>query len=76
MGLMGKGIFFGVSGYPSHRIDWVVLMPSPALDEVYETYKHLDHLLSDPEWCQSDSAAIYAIAGEMWRALKAAREGQ
>jgi hypothetical protein len=52
-------------------------MPSPALDEVYERYKHLDHLLSDPEWCESgDGEPIYAIAGEMWRAIKAAREGQ
>jgi len=50
-------------------------MSSPALDEVYERYKHLDGCLSDPEWCKSgEGAAIYAIAGEMWRAIKAARE--
>jgi hypothetical protein len=54
-----------------------LLMTSPSLDEVYERYKHLDTCLSDPEWCKSgDGAAIYAIAGEMWRAIKAAREGQ
>ena len=45
------------------------------IEEVYEKYKHLDGPLSDPEWCQSgESAAIYAIAGELWRAVKEARE--
>jgi hypothetical protein len=49
-------------------------MPSPVLDEVYERYKHLDVCLSDLEWCKSgEGAAIYAIAGEMWRAIKEAR---
>jgi hypothetical protein len=52
-------------------------MPSPALDEVYERYKHLDTCLSDPEWCESgEGSPIYTIAGEMWRAIKSAREGQ
>ena len=45
------------------------------LNTVYEKYKHLDVCLGDPEWGQSgDSAAIYAIAGELWRAVKEARE--
>jgi len=45
------------------------------LDEVYEKFKHLDTVLSDPTWCQSgDGHAIYGIAGEMWRAIKEARE--
>ncbi|MGB3988344.1 MAG: hypothetical protein WBK67_01475 [Minisyncoccales bacterium] len=49
-------------------------MTSP-LDAVYEKYKHLDGCLSDPEWCTSgEGAAIYAIAGELWRAVKEARE--
>ncbi len=49
-------------------------MTSP-LDAVYEKYKHLDGPLSDPELCQSgDGAAIYGIAGELWRAVKEARE--
>ena len=48
-------------------------MTSP-LDTVYEKYKHLDKCLSDPEWCTSgEGAAIYAIAGELWRAVKEAR---
>ena len=46
-----------------------------AIDEVYEKYKHLDGCLSDPEWSTSgEGAAIYAIAGELWRAVKEARE--
>jgi hypothetical protein len=47
-------------------------MTSP-LDTVYDKYKHLDFCLSDPEWCRGGSAAIYAIAGELWRAVKEAR---
>jgi hypothetical protein len=44
------------------------------IEEVYEQYKHLDGCLSDPEWCTSgEGAAIYAIAGELWRAVKEAR---
>jgi len=51
-------------------------MTSP-LEPVYEKYKHLDRCLSDPEWCTSgEGAAIYAIAGELWRAVKEAREQQ
>jgi hypothetical protein len=51
-------------------------MTSP-LGTVYEKYKHLDGCLSDPEWCTSgEGAAIYAIAGELWRAVKEAREQQ
>lgn len=47
------------------------------LSEVYEKYKHLDQCLSDPDWCNSgESPAIYSIAGELWRAIKAAREQQ
>lgn len=46
----------------------------PPIDAVYEKFKHLDGCLSDPEWCKSgDGAAIYAIAGELWRAVKEAR---
>ena len=49
-------------------------MTSP-FDAVYEKYKHLDSCLSDPEWCTSgEGAAIYAIAGELWRAVKEARK--
>jgi hypothetical protein len=45
-----------------------------AIDEAYEKFKHLDKCLSDPEWCTSgEGAAIYAIAGELWRAVKEAR---
>ncbi|MCK9593574.1 MAG: hypothetical protein M0Q91_16345 [Methanoregula sp.] len=44
------------------------------LDAVYEKYKHLDQCLSDTEWCTyGEGAAIYAIAGELWRAVKEAR---
>ena len=51
-------------------------MISP-LDTVYEKYKHLDGCLSDPEWCTSgEGAAIYVIAGELWRAVKEARDMQ
>jgi hypothetical protein len=45
------------------------------LDEVYEKFKHLDGCLGDPEWCEGgDGSPIYGIAGEMWRAIKEARE--
>ena len=45
-----------------------------SLDEVYEKFKHLDGCLSDTEWCTSgEGAAIYAIAGELWLAVKEAR---
>lgn len=44
------------------------------INEVYEKYKHLDGVLSDPDWCNGN--AIYAIAGEMWRAIKEARESK
>jgi hypothetical protein len=48
-----------------------------SLDAVYEKYKHLDGCLSDPGWCTSgEGAAIYAIAGELWRSVKEAREQQ
>jgi len=48
-------------------------MTSP-LNAVYEKFKHLDSCLSDPEWCTSgEGAAIYAIAGELWRAVKEER---
>ena len=54
--------------------DPVKIVASP-LDDVYEKFKHLDGCLSDPEWCTSgEGAAIYAIAGELWRAVKGARE--
>ncbi|MCK9594031.1 MAG: hypothetical protein M0Q91_18685, partial [Methanoregula sp.] len=37
-------------------------------------FEHLDGCLSDPEWCTSgEGAAIYGIAGELWRAVKEAR---
>ena len=53
--------------------DPVKIVASP-LDDVYEKFKHLDGCLSDPEWCTSgEGAAIYAIAGELWRAVKEAR---
>ena len=50
-------------------------MTSP-LETVYEKYKHLDKCLSDPEWCRISEGqiAIYAIAGELWRAVKEARK--
>ena len=39
-----------------------------------DNFKLSDGTLSDPEWCQSgDGAAIYGIAGELWRAVKEAR---
>ena len=40
------------------------------LQEIYEKYKHLDACLSDTAWCNAEGAAIYGIAGEMWRAIK------
>ena len=56
--------------------DPVKIVASP-LDDVYEKFKHLDGPLSDTEWCTSgEGAAIYAIAGELWRAVKEAREQQ
>jgi len=46
------------------------------LKPTYEKFKHLDVCLSDPEWCESmDSAPIYGIAGEMWRAIKESLKG-
>jgi len=53
------------------------MTPDP-LDEVYEKFKHLDTALSDTAWCKKDDADegafIHWIAGEMWRAIKEARE--
>ena len=41
------------------------------IEEVYQKFKHLDKVLSDIEWCnEGDGAAIYSIAGEMYRAIK------
>ena len=40
------------------------------LQEIYEKYKHLDACLSDTAWCNAEGAAIYGIAGEMWREIK------
>jgi hypothetical protein len=45
-------------------------MVTDAITEVYEKFKHLDVCLSDIEWCNAGGAAIYGIAGEMWRASK------
>jgi len=47
------------------------------LDDVYERFRHLDPVLSDPEWCNAGGGApIYSIAGELWRAIKQARDEQ
>jgi len=53
--------------------DPVKKVASP-LNAVYEKYKHLDGCLSDTEWCNAGIGAIYPIAGELWRAVKEARE--
>jgi hypothetical protein len=54
--------------------DPVKIVASP-LDDVYKKFEHLDGCLSDPEWCTSgEGAAIYGIAGELWRAVKEARD--
>lgn len=45
-------------------------MKQSHLVEIYEKYKHLDGCLSDTVWCNAKGAAIYGIAGEMWRAIK------
>lgn len=39
------------------------------LQEIYDKYKHLDILLSSKEAC-SGGASIYAIASDMWIAIK------
>jgi hypothetical protein len=63
---------------PSHYFKTSKIRSRPvninALDEVYEKFKHLDQCLSDTEWCNSGTQAIYGIAGEMWRAIKQAKE--
>jgi hypothetical protein len=46
------------------------------LKAVQEKFSHLDKCLSDPEWCDVGGAAIYGIAGEMWRAIKEAVGGK
>ena len=45
-----------------------------AIEEVYEKYKHLDGCLGDPEWCKASSGPAWMLAGELWRAVKEARE--
>ena len=46
----------------------------PPLTKVYEKYKHLDIMLGDPGAC--GKTPIYAIAGELYRAIKQARGGE
>lgn len=74
--VLNRGWFWDKTG--RHHIEIQNSQSSiDALDEVYEKFKHLDKPLSDPEWCESgDGSAIYAIAGELWRAIKRAREQQ
>ncbi len=38
------------------------------LTEVYERYKHLDHLLSDEEWLVSDIQG--KILYDLWKAIR------
>lgn len=43
------------------------------IKEVYEKFKHLDHLLSDKEWMTPDKSEVspaYTICYELWRAIK------
>ena len=42
---------------------------SPAIQEVFERYKHLDHLFSDAVWMGDDMwhSALY----DCWKAIKA-----
>ena len=39
------------------------------IESVYEKFKHLDKLLSDPEWCGTD--ARMTMLHELWIAVKA-----
>jgi hypothetical protein len=42
---------------------------SPAIQEVYERYKHLDELLSDPQW--TEDTLLGQIRLDLWQAIKA-----
>jgi hypothetical protein len=61
-------------GYEQGKSEAVTEILAP-LRAVYKKFDHLDKCLSDPEWCSSgESAAIYGIAGELWRAIKVSLE--
>jgi hypothetical protein len=38
---------------------------------VYEKFKHLDHLLSDPGWMAPATSAMRYTTYELWEAVKA-----
>ena len=40
--------------------------------EVYEKHKHLDRVLSDPQFCED--SAMTSISRELWLAIKEAAE--
>jgi len=40
--------------------------------EVYEKHKHLDRVLSDPQFCEG--SAMAHVAHELWLAIKAAEQ--
>jgi hypothetical protein len=50
------------------------VLSSPGGDPVkavYEKFKHLDHLLSDPGWMAPDTSAMRYTTYELWEAVKA-----
>jgi hypothetical protein len=42
--------------------------PMEGIGEVYDKFKHLDHLLSDAAWCHDDMG--YYTAYNLWQAVK------
>ena len=43
--------------------------------EIYEKFKHLDKVLSDPAWIDGANP-IYQVAQDMWKAIKEEVEGK
>ncbi len=57
-------------GYSCYRL----VPPAPPTTDhvkaVYEKFKHLDHLLSDPGWMAPDTSALRYTTYELWNAVK------
>jgi hypothetical protein len=43
---------------------------SSKVNEVYEKYKHLDQLLSDPQFVDTDGNAMATVVRDLWMAIK------
>jgi len=46
------------------------------IKEVYERFKHLDPILSNPYWGEKDNDSSLKIMHEFWQAIKAEARGE